>query len=62
MGYRELEQCKDFDKLKAVFDDDMLNYFGKQLEKYLSGSEDRPAIVCWWENTMDTVELISQCS
>ncbi|WP_303872013.1 hypothetical protein [Acetobacterium wieringae] len=54
MGYRELEQCEDFDKLKAVFDDDVLNYYEKQLESYLSGSEERPAVVCWWEGMMST--------
>ena len=58
MGYGELEQCKDFDKLKAVFDDDMLGYFEKQLESYLKGSEERPAIVCWWEGAMSTEELL----
>ncbi len=58
MGYGELEQCRDFDKLKTVFDDDMLNYFGKQLEEYMNGSEERPTIVCWWEGMMDIEELI----
>lgn len=58
MVYGELEQCKDFDKLKAAFDDDMLGYFGRQLEEYLNGSGERPTIVCWWEGMMDTEELI----
>ena len=62
MGYGELEQCKDFDKLKAVFDDNMLNYYEKQLEDYINGSEDRPAVVCWWSGTMSTSEFINQCS
>lgn len=62
MGYRELEQCRDFEKLKTVFDDDMLNYFGKQLEEYMNGSEEHPAVVCWWEGMMGTEELINQCS
>lgn len=62
MGYGELEQCKDFDKLKVVFDDDILKYFVKQLEGYLNGSEDRPAVVCWWEGVLSTEEFISQCS
>lgn len=60
MGYGELEQCKDFDKLKTVFDDGMLGYFERQLERYINGSEERPAIVCWWEGVMDTEELINQ--
>lgn len=58
MGYRELEQCKDFDNLRAVFDDDMLVYFEKQIEDYINGSEDRPAVACWWEGMMNTEELI----
>lgn len=62
MGYRELEQCEDFDKLKAVFDDDILEYFERQLEDYLNGSLDRPAVVCWWSGTMSTGEFIEQCS
>jgi hypothetical protein len=62
MGYGELEQCKDFDKLKAVFDGDMLNYFEKQLESYLNGSEERPAVACWWEGAMSLGEFINQCS
>jgi len=62
MGYGELEQCKDFDKLKAVFDDDMLNYYEQQLESYLNGSGERPAVVCWWEGEMDTEEFIEMCS
>lgn len=62
MGYRELEQCKDFDKLKAVFDDDMLKYFGEQLRGYLNGSEERPAVVCWWAGAMSTDEFIEQCT
>lgn len=61
MGYRELEQCKDFDKLKAVFDDDMLGYFERQLRGYLNGSEERPTIVCWWEGMMSTDEFIEMC-
>ncbi len=60
MGYRELEQCEDFDKLKAVFDDDMLAYLEKQLESYLKGSEERPAIACWWEGIMSTGEFINE--
>ncbi|MDR1707428.1 MAG: hypothetical protein LBR46_05440 [Prevotella sp.] len=62
MGYGELEQCKDFDKLKVVFADDMLCYFGKQLESYLNGSEERPAVACWWEGIMSTDEFIEQCT
>lgn len=62
MGYGELEQCKDFDKLKAAFDGDMLNYFRKQLEDYLNSSEDRPAVACWWEGAMSTDEFIEQCT
>lgn len=62
MGYGELEKCKDFNKLKAVFDDDMLNYYEKQLEDYINGSEDRPAVVCWWEGAMSTGEFIEQCT
>lgn len=62
MGYGELEQCKDFGKLKAVFDDNMLNYYEKQLEDYINGSEDRPAVVCWWEGAMSTNDFIEQCS
>jgi len=62
MGYGELEQCKDFDNLRAVFDDDMLNYYEKQLECYLNGSEERPVVACWWEGTMSTGEFINQCS
>ncbi len=62
MGYRELEQCNDFSKLKAVFDDDMLGYFEKQLESYLKGSEERPTVVCWWAGAMSTSEFIEQCS
>lgn len=60
MGYGELEQCKDFDKLKAAFDDVMLGYFKRQLDSYLNGSEGRPAVVCWWEGMMSTDEFISQ--
>lgn len=62
MVYRELEQCRDFDKLKSVFGDDMLKYFEKQLEEYMDGSEERSTIVCWWEGMMDTEEFINQCS
>lgn len=62
MGYRELEQCEDFDKLKAIFDDDMLGYFERQLECYLNGSEGRPAVVCWWGGALSTAEFINQCS
>lgn len=61
MAYGELEQCKDFDKLKAAFDDDMLVYFESQLERYLNGSEDRPAVVCWWEGAMSTNDFIEKC-
>lgn len=61
MGYRELEQCRDFDKLKTVFDDDMLGYFERQLEDYIDGSEERPAVVCWWDGMIDTKELIEMC-
>lgn len=60
MSFRELEQCKDFDELKAVFDDDMLNYFEKQLENYLNGSEERPAVACWWEGAMSTEYFTDQ--
>jgi len=62
MGYGELEQCKDFDKLKAVFDNDMLGYCERQLEVYLSGSEERSAVVCWWEGMMSTDDFIEMCS
>ena len=62
MRYRELEQCEDFDKLKAVFDSDMLGYFERQLESYLNGSKERPAVVCWWSGTMSTADFINQCS
>jgi len=62
MGYGELERCKDFCKLKVVFDDDMLKYYEKQLESYLNGSEERPAVACWWEGVLSTEEFISQCS
>jgi len=62
MGYGELEQCKDFGKLKAVFDSDMLGYFERQLERYLNGSDERPAVACWWDGAMSTEEFISQCS
>lgn len=62
MGYGELEQCKDFDKLKAIFDDDMLEYFEGQLESYLSGSEERPEVACWWEGMMSTDDFIEMCS
>lgn len=62
MRYGELEQCKDFDKLIAVFDDDMLGYFKRQLERYLNGSKDRPAVVCWWEGMMDIDDFIEQCT
>lgn len=62
MGYVELEQCKDFDKLKAAFDDDMLDYYEKQIEDYLNGSEVRSAVACWWEGVLSTEEFISQCS
>ncbi|SEU09222.1 hypothetical protein SAMN05443270_3072 [Lacrimispora sphenoides] len=58
MEYRELEQCEDFDKLEAVFDDNMLNYYEKQLEGYLSGSEERPVVACWWEGAMSTEDFI----
>ncbi len=62
MGYGELERCNDFNRLTAVFDDGMLKYFQKQLEDYLNGSEERPAVVCWYTDLMDTDELIRQCS
>ncbi|MGL6216424.1 MAG: hypothetical protein ACRC36_00200 [Lacrimispora sphenoides] len=62
MGYGELEQCKDFCKLKAVFDDDMLGYVERQLVSYLNGSDERPAVVCWWSGTMSTDEFIEQCT
>ncbi len=61
MGYRELEQCRDFDKLKAAFDDVMLGYLARQLESYLNGSEEHPAVVCWWEGMMSTADLINIC-
>lgn len=60
MGYRELEQCRDFDKLKMAFDDDMLGYFERQLGNYLEGSKEHPAVVCWWEGAMSTNEFINQ--
>lgn len=60
MGYRELEQCRDFDKLKAVFSDDMLKYFEMHLRGYLNGSEERPTIVCWWAGTMTTEDFIDE--
>lgn len=62
MGYRELERCKDFKKLKLVFDDIMLGYFENQLEDYLKGSDERPAVVCWWEGTMSTGDFVEQCT
>lgn len=62
MGYGELEQCKDFDKLKAVFDDDILRYFEGQLRGYINGSEERPTIACWWEGMMSTDDFIEMCS
>jgi hypothetical protein len=58
MAFRELEQCEDFDKLKEVFDDNILGYFEKQLERYLNRSEERPAIVCWWEGAMSTENFL----
>lgn len=58
MGYGELEQCRDFEELKAAFVDEMLRYFEKQLDRYINGSEERPAIASWWEGTMSTEELI----
>ena len=61
MGYRELEQCRDFDKLKTVFDDDMLEYFERLLEEYMDGSEGHPAVVCSWEGTMRTEDFIEMC-
>jgi hypothetical protein len=61
MEYRELEQCEDFDKLKVVFDDDMLGYFERQLKDYLNDSEDRPAVACWWEGTMSTNDFLEMC-
>lgn len=60
MGYGELEQCKDFDKLKAVFDDDKLNYYEKQLESYLNGSEVMSGVSCWYEGMMTTEEFIEE--
>jgi hypothetical protein len=62
MGYGELGRCKEFNKLAAVFDDEMLKYFQKQIEDYLEGSDERPAVVCWYTDLMDTDELIRQCS
>lgn len=62
MRYRELEQCKDFDKLKVVFDDGMLGYLEKQLRNYLNGSEDRPPVTVWWEGGISTNEFIRMCS
>lgn len=58
MGYGELERCNDFNKLSAVFDDDMLKYFQKQLVDYLNGSDEHPVVVCWWEGIVDTEEFI----
>ena len=60
MRYGELEQCRDFEKLKAAFDNDVLAYFEQQLEEYMNGSEERPAVVCWWEGMIGTEELINQ--
>lgn len=60
MGYGELERCRDFNKLFAVFDNVMLKYFQAQLENYLNGSEERPAVVCWDSGTMSTEEFIDQ--
>lgn len=62
MGYGELERCRDFDKLKVAFDDDILKYFQRQVENYLDGSEERPVIVSWYEGAMDTEEFIEQYS
>ncbi|SEU28766.1 hypothetical protein SAMN05443270_4612 [Lacrimispora sphenoides] len=60
MGYRELEQCKDFDKLKAVFDDDMLGYFERQLESYLNGSRVMSGAACWYEGMITTEAFIDE--
>lgn len=61
MRYRELEQCRDFDRLKAVFVDEMLRHFEKQLDRYINGSEERPEIASWWEGAMSTDEFIDMC-
>ncbi len=58
MGYRELEQCKDFDRLKTVFDDNILNYYERKLASYMNGSEERPAVVCRWEGALSTGEFL----
>jgi len=60
--YGELERCNDFNKLRTVFDDDMLKYFQKQLEDYLNGSGEHPAIVCWYAGTMSAEDFIVMCS
>lgn len=58
MGYGELERCNDFSRLSAVFDDGMLKYFQRQLEEYLEGADERPAVVCWDSGAMSTDEFI----
>lgn len=60
MGYGELEQCKDIDKLKAVFDDDILRYFKKRLDQYLNGSGAMSGVACWYEGMMTTEEFIDE--
>lgn len=59
MKYGVLEQCRDFMIVKQNFSHKMLRYFENQLENYLSdNSDEHPAIVCWYEGTMDTDMLI----
>lgn len=60
MGYGELERCKDFDKLKAVYDDDILKYFEKRLGQYLNGSGVMSGVACWYEGMMTTEEFIEE--
>lgn len=63
MKYGVLEQCKEFMIIKQRFSHGMLRYFQNQLEDYLNDqSDEHPAIVCWYEGTMNTEELISQCA
>ncbi|MEY8352552.1 hypothetical protein AALB39_04255 [Lachnospiraceae bacterium 54-53] len=60
--YKWLEQCRDFPKIVAVFNGDMLSYFEKQLLAYYRGENKYPPVVCWAEGTLSTECFIDMCS
>jgi len=63
--YPELEQCKDFELIRASFLSEQLRDFDKQLTKYLNSRKRKnsyPPVVEWWENSMSTEQFIEMCN